>query len=361
MFFAMTDRIRDGLKPYYLFAYRASAFLAISGSLLFLMGWAWIMIFFIFSTSWIAPTILSTTSDKMLQFQGGYLTVAGQQAAAQVGYNTATRQITFLEQKKTQLEELLRQSDLAIKAENAANSQTIAAGRTVAKQRDDDKKDNEQIRKQLAEMKRVSDAQLAAGLITRDTAIQHAATIQQFNNSIADANTWALTIGQSMGELDRRRSTLSGNARSVEAMQSVKAYADIKQSLLQVETELLTAADTVAATKRQLDLANTVMATLANSAYTTALTDGSNLAFIPYDNQKIAVVGAPVYDCALAIIVCHKVGTIRKIYRDEQVIDFPLFNIKLSRTVRGFMVALDVTDKSAMSSSVLFVNKPLFF
>jgi hypothetical protein len=131
--------------------------------------------------------------------------------------------------------------------------------------------------------------------------------------------------------------------------------------VLQNASDLRTAEDAGLAAKRQLDIANAALETLNKTAYMAAMRNGANLAFIPYENHKIAVTGEPVFDCLLTIAICHQVGTIRQIHNDEQMLDFPLFNVKLARTVRGFMVELDVTDKSAMSSSILFVGKPLLF
>jgi hypothetical protein len=360
-FFELTHRLRAGLMPFYLLAYRAGSFLAISGSLIFLFGWAWIMIFFMCSSTWLSPTVLAPTSDKMLQFQNGYLTVTQQRSTALVAYNQAQRQIAFLQQQKNELEKLLQSSQSATKAETKANARILENGDSVIQQRLADHQSNETLQAGLETIRKQNESLLAAGLITRNDAIQNMLTTQSFANSVTDARSWGLTLSQQMDDLNRKRQTLLGTAKSVDAMTPVKAYYDIRQALLQNATELRTAEDSGAAAKNQLDLANNALGVLSQTAYMAALRDGSNLAFIPYDNKQIAKEGAEVYDCMLTIMICHKIGTIHRIYHDEQVVDFPLYNVKLSRTVRGFMVELDVTDKSAMGSSVLFVNKPLFF
>jgi hypothetical protein len=91
-----------------------------------------------------------------------------------------------------------------------------------------------------------------------------------------------------------------------------------------------------------------------------AMEKGSNLAFVAYDNQQVARVGAPVYDCYLMIIACHQVGTVRHVYGDEQMIDFPVFNVRMIRTIRGFYVDMDINYPRAMGSTVLFIHKPLW-
>jgi hypothetical protein len=360
-FFNLTHKIRNGLTPFYLLAYRIGAFLAITGSLLFLVGWAWIMVFFMCSASWLAPTVLAPTSDKMLQFQSGYLSVAQQQTTASVAYAQAQRQVTFLTQQRDELTKLLSQSRTAIKEEAAANTRILVGGDNVIRQRLQDHETNFGVQQQLAEVRAQNESLLAAGLITRSEAIQTRLAMQSFANAVTDTKSWELTLSQQMDDLNRKRETLLGKAKSVDAMAQVKAYFDIQQMAIQNATELKTAEEAGLAAKHQLDLANAALATLGQTAYMAALREGSNLAFIPYDNKQIAKEGAEVYDCMLTIMICHKIGTIRRIYHDEQIVDFPLYNVKLSRTVRGFMVELDVTDKSAMGSSVLFVNKPLFF
>ena len=51
---------------------------------------------------------------------------------------------------------------------------------------------------------------------------------------------------------------------------------------------------------------------------------------------------------------------IRKIYDDEQSVDFPIFNVRFSGVMRGIFVDVNPTDDLAMRSSILFYGrKPL--
>jgi hypothetical protein len=297
----------------------------------------------------------------MLQYQSGYLAVSQQKATAQNAYAQADRQIEVLSKQRIMLDQLLAQTHQALKAETAANAKVIEAGNQVLAQRESDLVDSEDTKLKLVAFKKQTQQMLAAGLITHEQAIQSFAQVQSFNTTVTDTKTWDINLRQQMNDLARKRSTLNGSVESVEGVAVLKMYADLKQTSLQNMSDLNTALDAASAAKKQLDLASAALETLDQTAYHAAMKGGSNLAFIPYDNRSIAKVGAEVYDCALTIVFCHKVGTIRHVYSDEQVADFPLYNIKLVRTTRGFMVDLDMSEPAAMGSSILFVNKPLLF
>lgn len=348
------------LHQFYIRGYRITSFTFLTAAMVTLAVYGITMIFFLFDSTWIAPTVLSTTSDKMLQFEGGYLTVTAQQGTANVAYNQAVRQVEVLTQQKDQLAILLAKSDSAIKVETTSNKVVIDQASLVANQRKKDLNSSALLSSQLETIKSETQNLLAAHVITQDIATQNLATIQSFGNSLTDSKTALLLLNQQTDDLSRKRETLLGAGKSVDAMISITAYASIQQLARQNLSDLKTAQDTVTAAKAQLDLATAAVSTLNQTSYMAARKSGSNLAFVPYDNQRIAKVGSSVYDCYLLFVACHKIGTIRHVYHDELIVDFPLFNIKLSRTIRGFLIDLDVTNEKAMSSSVLFVNKPLF-
>ena len=250
-FFKHVQQIRDYLTAYYLLVYRTIAFTVITGSLVFLFSWLWIMVFFMFSTSWIAPTVLSSTSDKMLTFEGGLLTVSAQQGAAQVTYNTAVRQVDVLLQQKTELRVLLGKAEAAFKTEAASDKLVIGGATAIAAQRQKDVRASEALEEQLVSVRSRTEELLTAHLITRDTATQNIAAIQSFNNTVTDGKTSYLTLLQQTDELARKRESLLGSSKSVDAMIPTKLYADTKQSMLQNANDLKTAEEVVVATKHQ--------------------------------------------------------------------------------------------------------------
>ena len=308
------------LKTLYLKAYRFVGFLILSASMAFLFGYGFIMLFFMFNTTWLAPTILSATSDKMLQFNSGYLSAL---------------------QTNTQLDVILQQQQLALTTTRKQYDDLVAFQRSIqggamlkAKKRLDLAKSAE-LNNKLAQTRKQTEQSLSVGLINGVDATREIAAIQQFNNATTDSEIELATLQQQLINLDAQINQLG--------------------DLMVVEQE------TIKQTQANLEVAKHTLSSLNDTAYAHSRASGSNLAFLAYDNFNSVHEGQPVYDCYLLIVACHKVGTINHIYKDEQVVDFPLFNVRLSRTVRGVFADIDVTDSAAMKSSVWFANKPLWF
>ena len=84
----------------------------------------------------------------------------------------------------------------------------------------------------------------------------------------------------------------------------------------------------------------------------------SHVAFVPYDNFEHVEVGTAVYGCALKMIVCSQVGTVRAVLAGEVTYKHP----ERDQQLRGRMIELDLADGGDAEEPVLFVGrKPLFF
>jgi hypothetical protein len=322
--------IRKSLIPFYLWVYRTTALVAIVGALTYLAGWSFVLIFFLFSNTWMAPTVLSPTSDKMLQFEAGYQAAVQNYQTVKVAESQAERDLEFANNNARELHILGKQMESYMKRTVVLNGH----------QKQNDLTGSYALLKDLEVVKQQTEQSRKAGLITNEDAIQTIATIQSFRDSTTDGD---IAFGTTDITMNSARVTLIGQ-------------------IAQADNDVHTKQETLEASKISFKLSKDVVHTLENSAYLRAMNGGSNLAFIPYDSLFAAKIGAPVYDCYAMIILCHKVGTVTKVFKDEQLVDFPLFNIKLSRTVRGVFVEMEITHPESMKSTIVFVgSKPLFF
>lgn len=315
------------LKTFYLKSYRFAGFCVLSSALLWLFGYGFVILFFLFNNSWVAPTVISPTSDRMLQFTAGYQTAKQNELTVEVTDKQAQRDFDVAVENLDQLEwakKRFMESAPALVRLQGQKRGDVAASITMDKVLQKSADDT------LSDLKN--------GLITRQEASAQAAGVQTFHNQTTDG---AITYHSNWNTLDTAATALHN--------QYITAKADV-----------LTKRDLVKASDEALQLARHSVQILEDSSYFHALGNGSNMVFVSYDNHS-AKVGAPIYDCYMLIIACHKVGTVTHLYTDEQLVEFPLFNIKLSRTVRGVMADTDVNTKS-MHSTVLFVgHKPLLF
>jgi hypothetical protein len=309
------------MNKIYLKVYRFIGFLVLLSALLFLFGYGILMGFFMVNSNWIAPTVLSATSDKVLQFNSGYLTAL---------------------QASAQLEVLLKQQQLALNtSENQRNDlidfqNKINSGLDFQSHKNSDLNLSDKLTKKLDTVKKANQKSLDVGLIPNEVFVTTSANIQQFENSVTDGHISLATLQQQLLTL--------------------------KYQIAQLDDAIVLQKDTIRITSRNLKVADSTLTTLKDSSYAHAVFSGSNLAFVAYDNFDSVKEGQPIYDCYLMIVFCHRVGTIKHVYKDEQLVDFPLFNVRLSRQVRGVFAEMDMTNPKSMKSLLIFAgHKPLFF
>ena len=320
------------LKKFYLNSYRLMGFGFLSTISATILIFFMMMIFFLVNHSWVAPTILSNTSDKMLTFTS---------ALTQSEQNVATLKITADEARQR----MLLAQGTAAKMNNLVNK-LQSSGSAIdhfTNVKNGDMVDTSKISNDLSRSNQYTQKALDVGIITAAEAAALRANTQNFHNSIADGN-----IGMHVA-------TINANTGLVQAVtQQQQAALDVTTH----EAEYKSATTLLTAAQKQLN-------DLHNTAYYNAYKSGgtANLAFLPYENADSVHVGDAVYDCYFVVAVCHKVGTISRIMNDEQLVEFPIFNVRFSRTMRGVFTTLtiDKGEEPSMHDKLMFVGgKPLF-
>lgn len=317
------------LKNIYLKVYRAIGFWLLVSLTATIFFYSALMVFFLVNASWISPTILSPTSDRMLQFSAGYQTAVQNYATLKALESQAEREAELARNNVRKLRDL---NEKFLKYNGRTISLTALQERGL--------EDSYKLSNNLESFKKETEQSVKAGLITKADAAQLLAYIQVFRNGVIDGN---LNLG---------------TTRITASTQEFQ----LNQQLAQAESDEKTKEEAFEAAKTSLALATKTLATLERSSYRRALDKGANLAFLPYENINAVKPGAPVFDCYLLVAACRKVGEIEEIYEDEQVIEFPIFNVRFSRTVRGVLASMKMDNPASMSSSIFFAGrKPLFF
>ena len=320
------------MKRVYLTVYRSLGFTFLTGITLAILFFFTMMLFFAANSSWVAPTHLSPTSDKMLTFNNAYQQALQNVSTVEQAAAVAQRNLQFAQQRLGQYSHLG-----GTLSHNLGNLQSL----TATKSRD--LQASRAIDANLMRNQGEIDRALGAGLISVSEAAEQRAAVQNFHNSLTDSSVSV-------------NSAMFGGASGVTqvAMQVGQAQADIANYQSQFDSS-----------QQLLRPAQENLRRLQRSAYFNAYrNNGADYAFIPYENLDKAQVGQPVYACLLMVIVCHKVGKIDAVYSDEQQVEFPIFNVKFSRTMRGTIVGLtmDPENRNEMGSKLFFVGtKPLLF
>lgn len=300
------------------------------GIILILVSVGFMLVFFEFNSNWIAPTYLSPTSKDMLTFVAGYQQAEQNLAQLEVVKAQAQRDYQVAQASYQNLQRLDYQTQTYLRV---LRSQTSIKTKQL--------KSEQQLAQQMTSTRSAVLQNQKAGLIDSADALSELAQIQQFQTSaFNDGVTW-----------------------STATLQADNGKVQLVDSLLQAKDDLQTKRQMYRAAVDSLTIAKQAMALLQNSVYMNALRNhGEDLMFVPYSNLSNIAINSPIYDCYWEIVFCRKVGVITHVYRDEDMIDFPVFNVRFSRTVRGVFVSAHMTDSKAMRDSILFTNsKPLFF
>jgi hypothetical protein len=309
-------------------------------------------VFYWFSTSWIEPTVIAPTDERVLALSTQLL----QQASArdQVAANLAdAERVVRMDQefldnaKKALVDELAdRKTELArLMALDKSFSSTRAA---VAS--------NGRAWSSLS--KRQLAAEYGAHLIDRETAVSGALQLSQ----LAQGN---VSLAEKEVELYKRRAELSRETEALGAAVGAKPAArhsievlKIVQDVRRAEVELAKAEDARGVLQRSLGRYDKMVQTIGDSPFLRAVNGKDAIAFVPYDNLDRIKPGAPVYGCAVGPLFCKKVGSVVALLDGEMAYKHPLHNSQL----RGQPVQLALGNMHDAERKVLFVGgRPILF
>ena len=315
------------------------------------LAYAWVMGFYAVSSSWAAPVILSAADEKSLDFRDKL--VISQQTIEDLKVDTKKLDSGLLEMKKHRgaLLELEPGLKAAIAREQTHNRTT---GPELAKLDQQKLADNAKTQKVLAQLKEVEsniNKDLAAGLITQGDAATQIAALNQAQGAYTDNKIAEILLTDSV--LDK---TTTGTA----SLDVLVKQAELRSEVAQLDIAINVAEKQLQEENRQIDRLRQAITTAKQSPYYLNASGEQrlNFAFVPYDNQANAVVGAAVYDCYLNMIFCRRVGTVKQIFPGEEQAIHPIFKT----LIRGFLIQMNLDNaESAKSRTVFLGRKPVLF
>lgn len=334
--------------------YRLIGFLILTVIVAVLVGYITTTAFYYVSKSWIVPTVVSPSDDKVVQLR---TELAAQQNV------------------RDKLEADLRENDRVIAAElqfqaefvNAVKAdlegRRVALGRVQAlagaaySTRSKISSTNDAYAKQIAEQ---TAKELEAGLVDRNHAMSA-------NFQVAQISDTQLRLQQSEIQLQQQATELKAQTDALDALLDGKS-ADkraISYDVLKIKKDydvskqaLDKAKDGQKLLQASLARQDEILAGLRQSAYLRALDDHAVVALVPYGNLENAKPGTTLYSCKVNMVWCHEAGEVLQVLPGE--IQFK--NPHRDATVRGQMVELKLTDSDAATDEVLFVGgEPLGF
>ncbi len=344
---------------FFLKFYRFVAFFILFGTIAVMLGYLGLVAFYTFNTSWVAPTIISPTNDKMLRLRAELFNANQTIDKINVDLWQLDNEKSILNQKKITLEEFKQRLDNSINTEQSLLADRAKAFTPLINNQAQQNRKMAQFSKQINRYEQGIQKSLKAGLITQEEAIKQRANALQMSTNVAESNIQSMLAYNASKDMQRSASTLQGDNQDIKALDTISKRSELETEIAQLNVHILSNENTHRNLKRQQAEMNEVINTLSKSPYF-KITKGAklNFAFLPYDNQKNVEIGSPVYDCLLHLIICKNVGAVAEVYTDEESTKHSL----LKTDLRGSFIELNLADKSAAKSQVLFVNsKPLFF
>jgi hypothetical protein len=349
-------------------AYRTVGFVVLTTILLGLLSFLFTRVFYLFNRSWIAPTLLSATDERMVRLN------------SEIVHQSMQRDRLLVE--RTTLEVGLR--DAQRRAELGASireSLTLAALNEAKARRGERRRLHElsgtldTVRNQVVEATRqfsdvsrkTLDEQFQAGLTTRDRYVSgglQLGQLAQTNLALAEkASDLAARREQMKREADALVSATLGSAPGSAHLNvdGLRLRQDFVRSALDVakaQDEIKAYTEALATMDRSIARYGDLLKVLAEDPLLKALSGSITLAFVPYENLAQAHAGAPVFACRLDMLACRKVGQVNQILPGEVSQHSPIE----SKNVRGLMLEVTLQDGGhAAQNQVLFLHHAPFW
>ncbi|MGA7830747.1 MAG: hypothetical protein WCA21_07295 [Terracidiphilus sp.] len=331
--------------------YRIFAIVVLYAVLVGVLCYAFVMGFYAVNGNWAAPVILSASDEKSLDFMQKL--VISRQTIEDLHVDIL-RQQTTLEQMAKERASLLAldpEIDTAIARERSHDQLTGPQLAALGTQKQNDNRKTQELLTQLHQLEAQITSDLAAGLITKGDAATQMAAINQAEDAYTDSKIAGVLLSDSV---------LEKTTVGTKSLDALEKQAELRSDIAQLDVTLSVAEKQLAEDNRQIDRLRDAINIAKQSPYYLNASGTNRLyfAFVPYDNQAYATVGAPVYDCYLNMVLCRKVGVVKQIFLGEQVISHPIFKTQ----VRGLTIQMNLSHpESAKSQTVFLGHKPLLF
>ena len=333
-------------------AYRLLGFAILTIIVVVLIGYITTTAFFYMSNSWIVPTALAPTDEKIVSLQAQLAERQNQRDQTAMALDQAERAIVVQQAFQGEFAKAIK-SDLEGRKAALERMHQLAAA--AASTRTQIKRSNNAY---MTESQRRMQEEWKAGLIDRNAMLSGKFQMAQITSS-------NLSLVERQSEYENRAAELEAQTRSLEALLADTAtngamsydVLKIKQEYQASRLETQKAIETRDTLKIALEREDKLVASLKQSSYLRAIADGAQVAFVPYGNLKEVVKGNSLYGCKLGMVFCHKVGTVLDVLPGEVLFKHP----NRDKQLRGQMLELRLDDGTDATDDVLFVGgRPLF-
>lgn len=336
----------------YLATYRAFAAFMLYSFLVLVAGMGAYWGFYAVNSGWVVPLSISPSNDHILSLTSQLVASDSAKNTLVVANTNLMKTREELLKHRAALVSLSGQLDSALSKTREANSNTGNELSGLAVQKRTDITQQAKVLNDAQIIRAGIEKDLKLGLITKAEAIQQETTLAQFQGLYTDSRVNEVTLR------DNIHQKLAND--DLAAVDTLSKQVDLRTQIAQIDLQIATGQDTFNNNLVQIETLKKAMTTTKESPYflVSQTTDVLHFAFVPYDNQRHVTAGTPIYDCYLSMVVCREVGTIAKVFRDEEHTVNPVYK----NDMRGFLIQLTLKNEESAKSRTMFVGgKPLLF
>jgi hypothetical protein len=332
--------------------YRLLGFAILTLIVVVLVGYIATTFFYYLSSSWVMPTVVSASDDKVVALQSQLAGQQNQRDKLAGELDEAMRAIAA--EQRFQLE-FVKSIKSDLEGRQAALGRVRQLASAAASTRSQIRGANQAYA--AASAQRMT-REYGAGLIDRHSMLAG-------NYQLAQISTSTLSLAERQAEFETRAAELGSAAQSLDAILADHSTAALSYEVLKIKRDYDTSKlalakaiesrDVLAASLARQDK---IISGLKQSAYLRALDDRAVVALVPYGNLDGIKPGTTLYGCRVGMVMCHQVGTVLEVLPGEVTFKHPHRDTQL----RGQMIELRLDDAGAGEDDVLFAGgAPLGF
>jgi hypothetical protein len=334
--------------------YRLLGFAILTVIVIVLIGYIAQTAFFYMSDSWVVPSAVSATDEKVVTLQAQ---LAEQQNARDRIADELNQSERAIAAQQTFQGEFAKAIKNDLDGRKAALGRVRALANAAASTRASIKSQNSAYasasRRKMAE-------EYAAGLIDRNAMLSGKFQLAQISSS-------NLSLAERQAEFETKAAELESETKGLDALIEIEGeeakdedialsyeVLRIKQEYESSKLDLAKSVEARDTMKAALERQDKIVASLKTSAYLRAITDGASVAFVPYGNLSSLKKGSGLYACKVGMVFCYHVGVVLEVLPGEVQFKHP----HRDKMLRGQIIELklDKEDGEAASDDVLFAG-----
>ena len=339
--------------------YRMLGFAILTIIVIVLVGYIAQTAFFYMSDSWVVPSAVSPTDEKVVTLQAQLAEQQNSRDRIADELNQAERAIAAQQNFQAEFAKAIKND---LDGRKAALGRIRALANAAASTRAAIKSQNSAY---AASSRRKMAEEYAAGLIDRNAMLSGKFQLAQISTS-------NLSLAERQAEFETKAAELEAETKGLDALIEIEGESTdedavamsyevlrIKQEYESSKLDLAKSVEARDTLKAALERQDKIVAALKRSAYLRAINDGASVAFVPYGNLSNVQKGTGLYACKVGMVFCYHVGEVLEVLPGEVQFKHP----HRDKLLRGQILELklDKEDSDAASDEVLFAGgKPLF-